>query len=146
VKINWTTVAAVLVGLIIGFSIYMLAIGGRSVPNEIDEANSIVDSLLKSLRQGDYKLFSKHFSNELRKEFPEESFWVLRSYILNKLGSPTKAEYTYHIVNGNETLVVYKVLFTECEEGVKLKIVFTHDDGKLLIKSFAFDLSSHESR
>ncbi len=145
-RINWVVVAVVLIGFIIGFVAYMFVVGERTVPSEVAEANSIINNLLKGLRQGNYTLFSEHFSDELRREFPEESFYVLRSYIVNTVGSPTEAEYMYSSVNGNETLVVYRVLFTECEkEGVKLKVVFTHDSGKLLIKNFAFNISSRES-
>ncbi len=86
-------------------------------------ADPMTDGILKGFNEGNHKLYSKDFTEQLKNAMPEKVFMQTRLQITSKLGM-YKSRSLYKVLKkGQYIYVLYKGVFEKDNE-VKTKMIF----------------------
>ena len=106
-------------------------------------AEEMVDNILAGIKDRDYAVFSRDFSDTMKNALPEESFIILCDLLDSKIG-----EYQSRTFGGAEevdqggvsmTVIVYTAEYTDEPEGVIITVYFSGDEGARKVETLVFD-------
>jgi hypothetical protein len=90
-------------------------------------ANPITDNLLQGFNQGNYTMYSRDFSSEMKQALDVTDFEQNRALIISKIGLPVSRGEPVVTQIGEYLAVNYKSDF-EHEQGVDVRVVFKKGD------------------
>ncbi|GMT50076.1 MAG: hypothetical protein IEMM0008_1615 [bacterium] len=100
-------------------------------------AEPMTDGILKGFNEGNHKLYSKDFTEQLKNAMPEKVFMQTRLQITSKLGM-YKSRSLYKVLKeGQYIYVLYKGVF-ERDKKVKTKMIFQDIAGKHYVAGLWF--------
>jgi hypothetical protein len=91
------------------------------------EAPDVLNGIMNGLAEGDYDLYSRDFSQTLRREISREDFLTLQRKIQKRLGKMKILDRLGHYVQQGEVIVLFKARFGKERDDVVIKVVL---DGK----------------
>jgi hypothetical protein len=132
-------------GMLVAILVLGLAVVGCNRAEPVDEAevrayaDSMVENILQSMKEGDYTGFSRDFDRQMKSALTESVFLETHAGIQKKIGEYISKEFwkVYH----EDDLVVtyYRARFTGEEEDVFVQAVFQETDGKICVAGFLLD-------
>lgn len=90
-------------------------------------ADPIADNLMQGFNEGNYTIYSRGFSPEMRQALDEGAFEQNREHVTSRIGLYESRSDPVVTETGEHIAVNYKAKF-EREDGVALRFVFKKDD------------------
>jgi hypothetical protein len=93
----------------------------------LEYADPIADNVMQGFNEGNYALYSRDFSPEMRQALDEAAFEQNREDVTSRIGLYESRSDPVVTETGEHIAVTYKAKF-EQEDGVALRFVFKKDD------------------
>lgn len=103
------------------------------------QATDIVRGIIEGLSEGDYSLFTSHFSEDMKKAQSRETFLQLQKSLQKKLGIVRSVEYLGHYVQYGGTVTLFKARFSKEPEDVLIKLVLDRDKPSPMVTGLWLD-------
>lgn len=97
----------------------------------LDIANPLMENIIETTEETDYKILSKDFTKRLKSIVTEEAFE--RQLAENDLGKFEKRELLSIIHKKHSIFVLWKQWFSGSDEEFLAEIAIVHKDGKFLV-------------
>nr|WP_255711132.1 DUF3887 domain-containing protein [Pelosinus baikalensis] len=88
------------------------------------------------LNEGNYNQYSRNFSPQMKAAVPESKFREIDATIKGTYGTYLSKEFMSIEIRENYITVSYKGTFSQGQEPVLIRSVFTQEDGKTCIAGF----------
>jgi len=104
-----------------------------------DQAADIVKGIIEGLAEGDYALFTSHFSDAMKKAQSRDTFLQLQKNLQKKLGTFRSLEYLGYYRQYGGTVTLFKARFSKEPEDVLVKLVLDRDSSSPLVTGLWLD-------
>ena len=102
-----------------------------------DQVFQVVDNMLKAIDEGDLRIFSQDFSDEMKNAFTEEQFTSLAALLKNASGNYISCADTDPDISNNQGYAIYRLNCTYDKENVMVTVTFKVDGDK--VEGLLFD-------
>lgn len=113
---------------------------GQAMWNYCEEIRKIADpateNMLLMLNDGNYSQYIRNFSQQMKAAIPESKFREIDATIKGKYGSYISKEFVSIEIRENYIMVSYKGKFSQQQEPILIRSVFTQEKGKTYISGF----------
>ncbi|WP_229534711.1 DUF3887 domain-containing protein [Pelosinus baikalensis] len=99
-------------------------------------ADPATENMLLMLNEGNYNQYSRNFSPQMKAAVPESKFREIDATIKGTYGTYLSKEFMSIEIRENYITVSYKGTFSQGQEPVLIRSVFTQEDGKTCIAGF----------
>lgn len=103
------------------------------------QATDIVRGIIEGLSEGDYAMFTSHFSDVMKKAQSRESFLQLQKNLQKKLGTVRSVAYIGHYAQYGGTVALFKARFSKEPEDVLVKLVLDRDKSSPMVTGLWLD-------
>lgn len=113
---------------------------GQAMWNYCEEIRKVADpateNMLLMLNEGNYNQYIRSFSQQMKAAIPEAKFRELDSTIKGRYGNYVSKEFVSIEIRENYIMVSYKGKFSQEQEPILIRSVFTQEEGKTYISGF----------
>ncbi|WP_332449245.1 DUF3887 domain-containing protein [Methanoculleus sp.] len=102
-------------------------LSGDDATEVLAYADPIADNLMQGFNEGNYTMYSRDFSPEMRQALDEAAFEQTREDVTSRIGLYESRSDPVVTETGEFVAVTYRATF-EREDGVALRLVFEKDD------------------
>lgn len=99
-------------------------------------ADTKTESMLTALNNDNYTDFSRDFNQQMRESIPVNKFGEMTAIIKSKFGKYISMEFVGIEIRENYITVVYKGKFSQGQDSVLIRSIFTQDNGKIVVAGF----------
>lgn len=99
-------------------------------------ADPATENMLLMLNEGNYNQYIRSFSQQMKAAIPESKFRELDSTIKGRYGNYISKEFVSIEIRENYIMVSYKGNFSQEQEPILIRSVFTQEEGKTYISGF----------
>jgi len=103
------------------------------------EATEILQGILKGVAEGDYELYTRHFSKPMKKAHNREDFLQLQKNLQRRLGKLKSMEYLGFYVQYGNTITLFKARFAKTRDDVLVKLVLAGKEPGSLVAGLWLD-------
>jgi len=112
------------------------------VGNKDEGVHAVAEPMLESLMQGynknDYSLYSRYFSEDMKKAITEESFSKVRSQLQKQIGNLVSRKYLGFLNRQGMTTVLWKARFDKTKDDILIKLVVSKKGDKNYVEGLWF--------
>lgn len=99
-------------------------------------ADPITENMLLMINEDNYSQYVRDFSQQMKEAVPESKFREMDAVIKEKYGNYISKDFVNIEIRENYITVAYKGKFSQEQEPVLIRSVFTQESGKTLISGF----------
>ena len=110
--------------------------GGHVVPQGSAYADSIVETMLQALNDGDYQSYSEAFSPDMAHRNPDNVFADYQQFINGKIGTYKSKKLVSVKTDGNQTTMVYDAKFSSESGKVEVDAIFEGSGNTTMVTDF----------
>jgi len=88
-----------------------------------DQATAALERIMQAISEGDYGLYTRDFSKQMKDSQDRESFLQLQSNLQRSLGKFKSMEFLGFYVQYGGTIVLFKARFSKEKEDVLIRLV-----------------------
>lgn len=99
-------------------------------------ADPTTENMLLMLNDGNYGQYIRSFSQQMKAAIPDSKFREIHGTIKGKYGNYISKEFVSIEIRENYIIVSYKGKFSQEQEPVLIRSVFTQEDGKTCVSGF----------
>lgn len=103
------------------------------------QAVDIIRGIIEGLSEGDYALFTSHFSDAMKEAQSRDTFLQLQKNLQKKLGSFRSMEYLGYYKQYGGTVTLFKARFSKEPEDVLIRLVLGRDATSPLVTGLWLD-------
>lgn len=123
--------------LIIGVNVYPL---NRVHAEDLRKyADPITENILLAMNENNYEKYTEHFDQQMKNALPESQFREVNALIKGKIGKYISKQFLNPDTIGSYKVFYYEAKFDQEAYDVLVKVVFSENDGKLLVSGFWLD-------
>lgn len=131
-----------IIALILAMGMVLLAgcSSGKQVDNTFkDKTDPIVENLLQSIKNSDYKSFNTDLDDKMKSAFTKATFTKMENLLKDKIGTYQSKEYWKVEQSGEYKIVYYKAKYEKEKDYVVVKVVTSETGGKIYVSGLYFD-------
>lgn len=92
------------------------------------QSEKIIKNILNGIKQGDYSVFSRDFSDEARRQQTREQFLAMQASIQKNLGKLKSMEYMGFYMRYPHVVALFKARFSKQKSDVLIKLALDRDE------------------
>lgn len=99
-------------------------------------ADTKTENMLTALNNDNYSDFSRDFNQQMKESIPVNKFGEMTTIIKSKFGKYISMEFVGIEIRETYITVAYKGKFSQGQDPVLIRSVFTQDNGKIVVAGF----------
>ncbi len=104
-----------------------------------EQATAILERIVQAISEGDYELYTRDFSKQMKNAQDRQSFLQLQSNLQRSLGKFKSLEYLGFYIQYGGAITLFKVRFSKEKEDVLIKLVLDSKKSPPQVTGLWFD-------